>query len=250
MPNKVFRVILVAWWAVVLFSACSHTPEGVLSEKKMRDVLVDMQMAETIINEDPYTYSSFEKKNALFQSVFQKHRLTQAEYDSSLMWYGRNIDIYMRVYDMAMEEVDERIKDLGDVKAEAFDAFDADSIDLWVDKKYYVFSSKAVSNLLVFDLNPSEPYPADSRFVWEMQLWGLAMDKNQLLEVNLRAEQMDTTLMEKTEISHDGFHRLTLHGLSDRPINRVYGYIRMKSSLPHHKIYIDCLQLTKYRDIR
>ena len=61
----------------------------------MCDVLIDMQMAETIINDDPYTYGSFCQKNALFQSVFKKHNLTQAEYDSSLIWYGKNIDIYM-----------------------------------------------------------------------------------------------------------------------------------------------------------
>ena len=52
----------------------------------MCDVLIDMQMAETIINDDPYTYGSFRQKNALFQSVFKKHNLTQAEYDSSLIW--------------------------------------------------------------------------------------------------------------------------------------------------------------------
>lgn len=30
-----------------------------------------------------------------------------------------------------------------------------------------------MTNMVVFDLKPTEAYPADGRFVWEMQVWGL-----------------------------------------------------------------------------
>lgn len=249
MSDKFFQPFaVIGLFAVILLSSCSHTPKGIIPEKKMRDVLIDMEMAEIIINENPDVYMSLDKKKALFRSVFEKHHLTEAEYDSSLMWYGRNIDIYMQVYDRAIEEVDERIKDMGDMQVEAFDAPYADSINVWVDKKYYVFFPKAVSNMVVFDLKPVEPYSADSRFVWEMQFWGLSSDKKQYIELNLRVDQMDTTVMAKAEINTDGLHRLTLHGIPDKPVERIYGYIRMKSSIvPYRKIYIDGLRLTKYR---
>lgn len=247
MPDRKFQRFFIGWSAVILLSACSHTPGGIIPEKKMCDVLIDMQMAQTIINDDPYTYASFDKKNALFQSVFKKHNLTQAEYDSSLIWYGKNIDIYMRVHDMAMAEVDRRIKALGEVKAEAFDAPLADSVDLWVDKRCRIFSPKAVANTIVFDLKPTEAHPADSRFVWEMHVWGLTPGK-QVLEVNLRADMSDSTLVVKDSIVGDGFHQYTLQGTPYDPVQRVYGYIRMKSpAVPDSKIYIDRIRLMRYR---
>ena len=165
MPDRKIQRFFIGWSALILWSACSHTPKGIIPEKKMCDLLVDMQMAETIMNDDPYTYRSVRQKNALFQSVFKKHNLTQAEYDSSLIWYGKNIDIYMRVHDMAMAETDRRIKALGEVEAETFDVLPSDSVDLWVGKRCYIFFPKAMTNMVVFDLKPTEAYPADGRFV-------------------------------------------------------------------------------------
>ena len=84
----------------------------------------------------------------------------------------------MRVHDMAMAEADRRINALGEVKAEAFDVPRADSVDLWIDKRCYIFFPKAVANTIVFDLKPTEAYPAGCRFVWEMQVWGLTPGKH------------------------------------------------------------------------
>lgn len=248
MPGREFQRFFIGWSAAILLSACSHTPKGIIPEKKMCDVLIDMQMAETIINDDPYTYGSFCQKNALFQSVFKKHNLTQAEYDSSLIWYGKNIDIYMRVHDMAMAEVDKRINALGEVKAEAFDIPRADSVDLWIDKRCYIFFPKAVANTIVFDLKPAEAYPAGCRFVWEMQVWGLTPGKH-VMELNLRADVSDSTLVVKDSIVGNGFHQYTLQGTPYDPVQRVYGYIRLKKSpaVPYPKIYIDRIRLMRYR---
>ncbi len=57
-----------------------------------------MLLAEAMVNVDYNTYKSDTMKLALYESVFRKHDITQAVYDSSLVWYGRNLDIYMEVY--------------------------------------------------------------------------------------------------------------------------------------------------------
>ena len=248
MPDRKIQRFFIGWSALILWSACSHTPKGIIPEKKMCDLLVDMQMAETIMNDDPYTYGSVRQKNALFQSVFKKHNLTQAEYDSSLICYGKNIDIYMRVHDMAMAETDRRIKALGEVEAETFDVLPSDSVDLWVGKRCYIFFPKAMTNMVVFDLKPTEAYPADGRFVWEMQVWGLTPEKH-VMELNLRADVSDSTLVVKDSIVGNGFYQYTLQGTPYDPVQRVYGYIRLKKSpaIPYPKIYIDRIRLMRYR---
>ena len=103
----------MALLAAIGLSACSHTPEGIIPEKQMRDVMIDLRTAEAMIYDEPQRYETFEQRRALFNDVFAKHHLTEAQYDSSLMWYGRNLDIYMGVCDMALEEVDRRLKSAG-----------------------------------------------------------------------------------------------------------------------------------------
>ena len=56
-----------------------------------------------------------------------------------------------------------------------------------------------MTNMVVFDLKPTKAYPADGRFVWEMQVWGLTPEKH-VVELNLRADVSDSTLVVKDSI--------------------------------------------------
>ena len=73
----------MALLATTLLAACSKVPDGILSEKKMQGVLTDMLLAEAMVNVDYNTYKSDTMKLALYESVFRKHDITQAVYDSS-----------------------------------------------------------------------------------------------------------------------------------------------------------------------
>ena len=97
----------MALLATTLLAACSKVPDGILSEKKMQGVLTDMLLAEAMVNVDYNTYKSDTMKLALYESVFRKHDITQAVYDSSLVWYGRNLDIYMEVYNRVLADLNE-----------------------------------------------------------------------------------------------------------------------------------------------
>ena len=88
-------------------------------KKEMKAVLIDMQLAEAMISTDYKKYSDDAEKKHFYQSVFRKHKIEQAVYDSSLVWYGRNLDVYMQVYDLVLAELNERQKALGDVQANA-----------------------------------------------------------------------------------------------------------------------------------
>ena len=103
----------MALLATTLLAACSKVPDGILSEKKMQGVLTDMLLAEAMVNVDYNTYKSDTMKLALYESVFRKHDITQAVYDSSLVWYGRNLDIYMEVYNRVLADLNKRINNLG-----------------------------------------------------------------------------------------------------------------------------------------
>jgi hypothetical protein len=97
---------------IIALSACSRTPQGVLSEKKMELVLTDMLQAEAWVSLESAAYRNDTLKARAYEAVFRKHNISRAEYDSSLVWYGRNIDIYMRVYERAAARLEEQIHHL------------------------------------------------------------------------------------------------------------------------------------------
>ena len=109
----------IAALTLCLLAACSKTPDGILSEKEMQAVELDIQLAKAMISVENKQFADSLQRAELFQSVFRKHGITQAVYDSSLIWYGRNLDIYMDIYDRILKDLNERQNALGDVQASA-----------------------------------------------------------------------------------------------------------------------------------
>ncbi len=243
---RIYGVVLLTALAV----SCSKTPDGILSEKKMKDVLVDMQIAEAMIGADAKAYESDAEKDALYQSVFRKHKITQADYDSSLIWYGRNLDVYMQVYDRVLTEINDRQKALGDVQATAAPVSKRDSVDIWPRLTYLTFSPKAVFNGVTVDIKPDKNYPSGSTFVLGLRIWGLNGAMKSRPTIRLSANQGDTTIVVNDKIMHDGYHETVLRTVPTKQVRSVFGSIRMEDDKgykdAYFKIYVDSLNLMRY----
>lgn len=239
-----FRIhLIMALLAAIGLSACSHTPEGIIPEKQMRDVMIDLRTAEAMIYDDPQRYETFEQRRALFNDVFAKYHLTEAQYDSSLMWYGRNLDIYMGVCDMALEEMDRRMKAAGSDSGYGVTVRRSSSSatpDLWSGARYYAFSPRSLTDRVVFDTSPNGQNNA-TEYVLEMQAWGMRPEAGERIIVSLRAEG-DSTLAMRDTITTDGPHRIALSNPPGNYVRRLYGYLRVIA--PTGRVYVDDLRLT------
>lgn len=230
-----------------LLIACSNVPDGILPEKKMRDVMVDVYLAEALIETNRAVYPDTVRKAALFQSVFRKHNITEAMYDSSLVWYGMNMDIYMRVLDMTLADVNTRIRDMGDVQASAAPNTNQDSVNIWPRRDFLVLYPSALFNGVTFDIQPDRVYSSGSSFVLGMRIWGLTGKIRYNPEIRMAIDQNDTVLFVNKKITEDGYYETILRGLPTKQVKRVYGYIRMDNTdNNYHKIYVDSLSLMKY----
>ncbi|MDO5665424.1 MAG: DUF4296 domain-containing protein [Bacteroidia bacterium] len=70
-----------------------------LSRKNMEKLMYDVYIAEALIDNDYQNFDTPEKKEALINEVFRKHKITQAEWDTSLSWYSDKIEIYLKMND-------------------------------------------------------------------------------------------------------------------------------------------------------
>lgn len=247
MHSKLNIYVFAGFMAFIFMIACSKVPSGVLSEKKMKEVLIDMHLAEAMINSNYKEYNTYEKKAALYKSVFDKHGVTEADYDTSLVWYGRNLDIYMRVYDGVIAELNAKKKALGDIQPDAAPNTGQDSVNIWNRFDYLTFSPQSPYNGVYFNFVPQGGYKAGSSFVLSLEVWGLNKQMTQAPEVRLSVEQSDTTFTAMRYLTHDGLNELIVKSLPLQTIKRVYGYIRLKASGDrYYKIYMDSIRLMRY----
>lgn len=241
------RICFFLVLACIVF-ACSKVPGGILSEREMKSVLMDMRLAEAMVETNYKDFGTIEKKEALYASVFKKHKITQAYYDSSLVWYGRNLDIYMRVNDAVQAELKKQKDALGNIQPDDAPALNRDSLNIWTRRDFLVLQKNtAGQNGVFFDFKPSGGYTSGSQFVMSMNVFGLNSTMSHYPVVYLNAQMADTIISAKRDITKDGFVELVVKGLATKKVQRVYGYITLDNKdNNYHKIYVDSIRLMKY----
>ena len=80
---------------VLLLVGCR--PRDVMSPNKMRDVLYDLHHAEAVLQLSGYNYGHDEAVAQYYSEVLRKQGVTQAELDSSLVWYTAHPNRFQRI---------------------------------------------------------------------------------------------------------------------------------------------------------
>ena len=233
---------------ICLSVSCSRVPKDVISEKKMRKVLYDMQMAEAMVSVEFEQYRTTDAKQKLYDAVFDKYGITQAQYDSSLIWYGENMDLYMSIYNLVLKDIQKNIDLLGDVRQDPLsgEASAKDTLDIWIQNNSFVFTHGASFAQLDFNIKPQIPYSQGSIYKLSFNIWGVLPSMRDKPSVKLSVVQGDTILNVNREIPTDGYQETTLKTLDARQVNRIFGYVFINNAEKFHRIYLDDIQLMKY----
>ncbi|MDR0836057.1 MAG: DUF4296 domain-containing protein [Tannerella sp.] len=228
--------------------SCSRVPNDVIPEKKMRRVLYDMQLAESMVEIDFEKYNRGEEKQKLYDAVFSKHKITQAKYDSSLIWYGENMDLYMAIYKLVLKDIEKSIAAMGNIKQDPLsgEVSTKDSLNIWIQGNTYTFKPEGMSTRLVFDIKPQMPYTNGSTYIIGFDVWGVLPSMRPKPRVKLSAVQGDTIITVIKEIAEDGYNETTLKTVEAKPVNRIFGYVFINSAENYHCVYLNDIQLMKY----
>jgi hypothetical protein len=81
-------------------------PRGVLSNREMRDVLYDLHRADGAIQVAGYNYSHDQEVAGYYKNVLDKHGITQEQFDSSLVWFTDNPQIFNKIYPKVLERLE------------------------------------------------------------------------------------------------------------------------------------------------
>ena len=157
----------------VVVIGCDKRPDLVLSEREMTALLVDIHRSEAYLTAGSAIFLSDSAKKVLRQSILKKHGVTQAEFDSSLNWYGRNIDEYVKLYANVEKQLDIKLKSAykraetsGEIASNDLD----DSQNLWHGTPISRISKNEDLHLISFQLRPNEDnITSGDRFNWQFR---------------------------------------------------------------------------------
>lgn len=107
-PKEIMRACFFIL-LVTIIAGCSSRPDEVLTRKEMTHLLIDLHKADGIIYVAGKQYGYSEEKTVCYQNVLNRHHVSQAQFDSSLVWYTANPKIFEKIYIDVVAELEKEV---------------------------------------------------------------------------------------------------------------------------------------------
>lgn len=241
---KQSRNLLVAIFLGILIAACSSTPSGILSPDKMARVLADVYRAEAVIDFNTALYSGDSMKQVVKQSVYQAHKISEADFDSSLVWYGHHIEEYLKVCDNAVALLEGQLEIIPDDETGRNQILVAgDSASVWPRERFYHITQATPSRYITFKLLPDENWEPGDNYLLELKLLNNRSSVKSYLAVDY--EDGHSGWASNTQ-NEDGWSKLNLILDSTRTASSIYGILEFNPTAGEN-IYVDSVALIRTR---
>jgi len=197
----------------------------VIPEKKMIDVLYDIQLAQAVFRSNSQ-FSLDEKKDALVESIYAKHKITQAELDSSLVWYSDNVQYYMAINDSVAARLRASSERLTALKNEM-----NSRMRNW--SNYIIppfFYLSEATPTLSFKIDSMKIKTVDlPKFNIGFDVQG--MNDNQVIEAAVFFDYKDTLVKKIIPVDGNTRYILSKPQLADSLLKGISGYIHMQNKV-------------------
>ena len=246
-----------SFFIFILLAACSPSrPRGILSEEKMADVLVDYHLAQGMAEAQGTEQDVTRYK--YIQAVFRKHRITEAEFDSSMVYWSGRADEFTHIYDNVVNRVQAQAERLGlEASASAGgDQFssltsEGDTANIWLGKDFACIVANPVGCVWSFHMKADSTFRPGDSFIWRFKSQFVSKSMNNeaiaLLNFYYENDTVDyaTDLLRnspKNELRHDpgkGLDSLNLLSISG------YIYLPLAKSDPPKPLLISDMMLIR-----
>ena len=93
-------------WLLVAATFVSCRPRGILHSWEMREVLIDLHKTDALLQIHGIKTGNEEAKRIYYAQVLERHGITQAEFDSSLVWYTAHPKLFDKIYPKVLAQLD------------------------------------------------------------------------------------------------------------------------------------------------
>lgn len=239
------RLIFLPIAALVLL-ACNRVPSHVIQPEEMARLMADVRMADAVVVNNGREYHTDAARIALKQAVFERNGVTEAQFDTSLVWYGHNIERYQEVTNRSIEILEDRLKEAS-IKAagESALSISGDSVDIWSGSHVYTFNRRTPSNYLKFSYDADQNWEKGDVYTFRTSF----VVAPKAAQWNITAVYDDGAIetITMTPVAYETKRQeITLITDSTRTATHISGWLRIDTDLERPAV-LDSVGLTRRR---
>ncbi len=212
----------------------------------MENLLYDIHLAEAEVESGYDVFRDSTRKARLFQSVFDKYRVTEAKFDTSLTWYASHLDIYVAMYDRISKRFNV-LNDTLNARIGRQNELEAKAKRIWQEEKIAVLRPFISENRYTFHIDTCSYFAYGDMY----ELSGHALGVNKLYQpkVTFCWEAKDSVIVRHYTLKDNGtftFYLKTPPGLQTKSLS---GSIRVPMDAGGNtRLILDNLYLYKYKE--
>ena len=101
--RSVSVTVCILFVLTVLLTGCR--PRGILSSRQMRSVLVDLHKTDALLQVHGLHHGHDGDEDRYYAAVLEQHGVTQAQFDSSLVWYTHHPQLFDKIYPKVLNDL-------------------------------------------------------------------------------------------------------------------------------------------------
>ena len=239
-----FRWILIA--CLALLSSCGkEIPDEIIQPSKMEKVLYDYHLTMGMSDNSKNT-----EKEARKKYTFQKHGITAADFDSSMVWYTRESQELMSIYEnlnkrfkREYEHVERLLESREEANTRSFAS--GDTVDVWMKENILWFTKSPLNNRLTFEIKADSTFHPKDAFDWNMDYYFMT-EGEAIMGLNVIYENDSVIGMTKS-ITESGPQSIYLHTDSAYNIKSLNGFVYVpQNQAKQPNILLHKINLTRY----
>lgn len=225
MKSKAIHIVLVA--AAALMVSCKPSvPSEYIQPDDMEDLIYDYHVAQGIAMQQDGSQDYNRRLN--FELVLKKHGLTQAQFDSSLVYYYTRADRFQEIYKHVQERLNNEAEKYGAAVSEGpikAASLSGDTADVWKGNRALMLLNDRPYHLYQFAQKADTAYRAGDSFMLSMNTTWLMQQGNRQATVYLAITYAnDSTVKQYSTVSSSGNTTLRIPYCKER-VKEIKGFV-------------------------
>lgn len=255
---KNFVCLLLFATLLMVLSCKPQVPDEYLQPDELEDVLYDWHKAEAMAEMNTDENSSKYSLTYYRQAVLKKHNITQAELDSSLVYYMRHANRLHKIYENLSKRLGDEALSLGasanDISRYGDMASAKDTSNLWTGVHSCALMPAAPYNVLSFSVEADSSYHKGDKIIFSFN--SLVVGRDGIKEgVAVLAVQFDNDSIasNRVRISSDMNYSVSVSDSEMKGIKAIRGFITVlpysdaERETPLGLMFIDDIKIIRMR---
>ncbi len=238
--------------------ACKPSvPSAYIQPDDMEDLLYDYYLARAMSNDD-HGGIDYVKRASYFQAVLQKHQVTEAEFDSSLVYYHAHIDrmksVFSRVNERLAAEGERVGAAVGDINRYSQYSTSGDTANIWMGDSDVLLIPRATKNRWDFTVKADSTFRQGDSFMFQFVSESIWESGNPSAVVAICAVYDNDSIEQYTcQVVTSNTTQLTLRANNTSRLQELRGFIYLGNedyADIRRLLFISQIQLIRFHQVK